>query len=174
MHDDIQTRLQRVAVMKAVATKLDEAIADERATLDEYGREDFEQRGGRGFDIIIDGEQVGTFHPVKTRGTKGRVDRVMHASDANALAHWLAANPDALAQWLAINPRMADDMAGSIFVLTGEVPDGCAWLEVAVPGEPGGQLKYMALKVDADKVAHACRGQLVAMAQRALEAGVGL
>lgn len=170
MTNDIQTKLSRVAIMQAVANRLKDAIEDERTELDAIGREDYETKGGRGFDIIINGAQVGSFYPVKTRGTKSRIDKHLEVTDYDAFEQWVKDNPEIVARYLRTNPKIADGLAGAALIFGGEVAAGCDWVEVVVPGEPAGRLKYMALKVDADKVEDAVQGQLVQMAVKALEA----
>lgn len=119
----MQKQIEKLAVAQAVYKVSGEVVSTKdpdslRSQVDEYYRGLFEQTGAKSFDLKIGDEKVGTYS-IKT--TKAKEEKRLVVKDDEAFTRWCTANN-------CIKVVNDFDKAYSMFLETGEVPDGCEYL----------------------------------------------
>lgn len=153
------TDIQKLAVAAALEKQI-KKLTDKRAVdslgavADEDLRCMFEETGVDRIRIRIGGIDVGTMSITMTKPVKGEEMRV---EDARALAGWLRETDEGADVLAAILTDLKVQQAVSGAAMGyGFMPDGCRLVEVDEPARVKGTM----LRVDAEKVAKALKGEL--------------
>ena len=161
------TDTERLAIAQAFYSAVGEMVSTKkpgnlRDRVNEGYKSLYEQTGAKSFDVKLQGAKVGTFSLTVNKPTESETSTSLEVVDKVALRDWAAVNGFVTVDMEAVERHFAE---------SGELPDGCAAIEVVRPGDPGGRVTRTALKVDAKAVMSALGPQLETVSYALLEGG---
>ena len=154
------TPIERLVVGQALFDKLGKMVSTKdpdslRVQADRNYKALFDETGAKTFELKIQGEKVGTYSIRQSKPKPSTVTKELRISD-KAEAIRAAANMTEDIWYLFITQHI-DDFAPWYARQTGEILDGCEWVEEVSPEIPS-QYLGGTLKVDSDAVTNAVKG----------------
>lgn len=155
------TDLELLAVFQALYNKIGRECATKgdglRAQVDEHFRELYEQTGAKSFDVLLDGEKVGTYSSRFSKPTHDELKHEYKVTDYIKLAKALDSmnesyDVDLIKKYAEQN---LEEFGRWYFEQTGECLPGSEFVEYVEPGIPS-QYIGGTLKVDDSKVSQIC------------------
>lgn len=169
--NDIEKLALAQAVYNAVGAEVKtKDPSNLRGRVDAYYREAYELHHGKSYDVQVAGQKVGTYSITTTKPKKGRLEEEFELKDDGEFSEWLGAQ--SLEDICTFAAEHHDEYALWHFERTGEVPEGCTLLRLAVQDEDGGEISRTTFKVDAQKVAQALGASLGEGVAHLLEGGI--
>lgn len=153
------TDLQRLAVAQALCNALGEETKRGGGLRDRVDAEILAQYEADGIDrkrIHINGVDVGTLTVQTPKNTRPRM--VVRLDIPGDFAGWVAENARFVASYLVNDaPQVAEQIAGDMLIMYGELPDGCRLEEDATAKAP-----RTVLRVKREAIAEALGAELPA------------
>ena len=167
------SRQERLFVAQAFYRAAGELVSTKdpcnlRGEADAFYRDLYEQTGAKSFDAKVNGMKVGTYSVKVTKAKPASTERRFKVSDPAALLPWVSDVDPAIAAEYVL--QRAGDFAEWYAYQTGELPDGCNFIEIGTPAMPE-QYAGGSLRIDPQQVAEALGAQLLEAMQLLLEGG---
>lgn len=140
--------IEKLAIAQAFQNKVGKmtktgVIDNLRGQADSMYRKLYDQTGAKSFEVKVFGQKVGTYSITTTKDEPARTDVSLEVADSAALLEWAL-------QYGFVNVDMR--RVQEHFEACGEVPDGCAVVEIDVPAKQGGEFGKSTLRIDSEKV----------------------
>ena len=168
MNDELRLNdAERLFVAQAFYNSIGDMVSTKKAgnlrdEVNEQYKRLYEMTGAKSFDAKLLGQKVGTFSLTVSKPTESSTITTLEVADKQALYDWAAVNGYLVVDMDAVTRHFEE---------SGEVPDGCAAVEIERPGDPGGRVTRTTLKVDAESVVKALGPQLETVSYALLEGG---
>lgn len=114
------------------------------------------------FKLELFGQEVGTYSITTKEAKPEQVYTQLKVADEAALSKWAAENGFLKVDWDAVSANFDE---------TGEVPDGCAVVEIVQAATEGGGIKNTTLRIHEDDVIAAIEPMLPEVSRALLEGG---